>query len=75
MQLILCTTDFMCAGNEFFVTGSSDLFKLSASPESLPPAKQGEDSESIVITAEALSGKNAGTVTLSFVWFTFWCNC
>ena len=61
----LCTTDFMCAGNEYFVTGNSDLFKLSASPESLPPAKQGENSESIVITAEALSGKNAGTITLS----------
>ena len=61
----LCTTDFMCAGDEFFVTSSSDLFKLSASPESLPPANQGADSASIVITAEALSGKNAGTVTLS----------
>ena len=61
----LCTTDFMCAGQEFFVTSSSDLFKLSASPDNLPPAKQGEDSESITITAKALSGKNAGTVTLS----------
>ncbi|KFM15740.1 hypothetical protein SCCGRSA3_02597, partial [Marine Group I thaumarchaeote SCGC RSA3] len=61
----LCTTDFMCAGTDFFVTSSSDVFKLSASPEFLPPAKQGEDSESIVITAKALPGKDAGTVTLN----------
>ena len=39
----VCTTDFMCAGMDFFVTGSSDLFKLTPSPVDLPPAKQGSD--------------------------------
>ncbi len=61
----VCTTDFMCAGVDFFVTGSSDLFKLSTSPVDLPPAKQGSDSESLVLTAEALTNKNAGTVTIN----------
>lgn len=60
----VCTTDFMCAGTEFFVTSSSDVFEIKVSPKELPPGKQGEDSESITITAEALSGKDAGTVTI-----------
>lgn len=47
------------------VVGTGDVFSLNVSPQFLPPAPQGGQSEPIQITASALSGKNAGTVTLS----------
>lgn len=47
------------------VVGGSDLFRLNVSPEFLPPAPQGGNSDPVQITATALTGKNAGTVTVS----------
>ncbi|KFM15739.1 hypothetical protein SCCGRSA3_02596 [Marine Group I thaumarchaeote SCGC RSA3] len=61
----LCDTSFICAFSEIYVTGSSDLFTVTANPQYLESAFPGVTTNSSKITVKALSGTNAGNATLT----------
>ena len=61
----LCDAQFTCAFTDIFVTGSDDLFTATSDLQYLEAAFPGVKSNSTEITVTALSGVNAGDVTLT----------
>jgi len=60
----VCSQTGKCAFTDFYVVSGSDVFNAFSNPSVLPPINAGANTESAQLIVNAMSGKNAGTVTM-----------
>ena len=64
-EVEVCSLTGMCAFSDFYIVDANDAFNAFSTPSMLPPINAGQITDAATITVKSLSGKNAGTVTLS----------
>ncbi|KFM15738.1 IPT/TIG domain protein [Marine Group I thaumarchaeote SCGC RSA3] len=64
-EVEVCSLTGMCAYSDFYIVDANDAFNAFSTPSMLPPINAGQITDAATITVKSLSGKSAGTVTLS----------